>query len=204
MKWGIETHMNKRAIHRLGKMLVLILRINHDHARLKHHRTQDLQFHKIAFPGAGLCKYHHVRVLELEPIEENETIVMAVDTVENAVIRREIGGNKRKRRRERCGVQVVRHIERVHADRTRRGESLLHAQHRRLDIHQLRFEHRLDRSTHSIELLDRLCVQRNVDAKAKKLLRSLLESVPQFFDIMKCRLKHRTPYFPRLRLYLNR
>ena len=79
-------------------MLVFVFRINHDNARVKHHGTQDLELHKIAFSGAGLGKDHHVGVFELEPIEENKAVIVTIDTVEDTVIRREVGGYKRKRR----------------------------------------------------------------------------------------------------------
>ena len=71
----------------LAQVLILVFRIENDDTRPEHHGTQYLQLDRIALSGPGFREYDHIRVLQFETIEEDQGIIMAVDTIQDAITR---------------------------------------------------------------------------------------------------------------------
>ena len=68
-------------------MLIFLFRINNNHIRAQHQAAQNFQFDRIAFAGAGSGKNDRVGILQRKTVKQNQTVVVAIDAVQNSADR---------------------------------------------------------------------------------------------------------------------
>ena len=97
-------------------MLVFMFWINDNDISTYHQATQNFQLDGIALTSSGSGKDHAIGILQTKAIKENQTIVVAINTIENTVVTSQFTGDKRKRRSNGRRIHVKRNQQFIMID----------------------------------------------------------------------------------------
>ena len=109
---------------------------------------------------------------------------MAIDAVEDTLIRRKVGRNKRESCGKRLRIEVIGYIQDIRRQRPSRSESLIHTENSRLGIHELGFQDSFDGLAFLVQVMLVASIQGDIEAETEELLLPLLKLVAQTFDVL--------------------
>ena len=123
---------------------------------------------------------------------------MAVDTVENAAIRREVERNERKYRGKRRRIELRVHIELVGRQRQHRAETLFLLEECRAYVDEAGFKDGAYFTLRLVDLFARIAIDGEIEAHVEDAFLCLLKRVAQLLEVGVRGVEHRVAHDPLL------
>jgi len=174
------------AAHGLGERTILVLGVDHDTVRAIDELPHRQQLAEEALARAGGSDDRQIGVVQraVERVEQHRCLANPGDADEHAGVHGQGGTNERQRSRQRAGVQVARHQQRVARFWPAAREAALLFPESVTRVREQRVQLLLDTSGELVELAECLCPQQHVQAYREHALLASLQALPKSLSVL--------------------
>ncbi len=181
---GVEAEADITAADSVTETLVFVFGIDDDNFGADHHGAKSFEFDSKRFTGTRLCEDDKVGVFEAKTVENDETVVVHIDAVEDAFFLGEVGRSEGETSGNGAGVHVAADLELVGT----LGHSTIHSllllgSGNFTKDHELA-EEGFDFVLDEVKFVERVGPESNIETEPEEFFFADLEFVAEFFGVL--------------------